>query len=154
MSGSQGSVRTRRLTTRQSHAASYGRPALDVAQTFLVMGSPLDSRAGPQRGPSHGLQSPQHDVYNFARKPKPGEGMRMRVRIDQGLCTGDGLCEQIAPAMFVLADDGLSYIKEGDRVYNDVQGGDGVVVVPTSFEDAVVEASQECPGECIFVTTD
>lgn len=80
--------------------------------------------------------------------------MRMRVRIDQDLCTGDGLCEQIAPAMFVLADDGLSYIKEGDRVYNDVQGGDGVVVVPTGIEDAVVEASQECPGECIFVTTD
>jgi ferredoxin len=79
--------------------------------------------------------------------------MRMRVRIDQDLCTGDGLCEQISPAMFVLADDGLSYVKEGDRVYN-AQGGDGVVVVPTGFEDSVVEASQECPGECIFVTRD
>jgi ferredoxin len=86
--------------------------------------------------------------------PKPGEGMRMRVQIDQDLCTGDGLCEQIAPAVFVLADDGLSYVKEGDRVYNDAEGGDGVVVVPTGFEDAVVAASQECPGECIFVTRD
>jgi ferredoxin len=64
--------------------------------------------------------------------------MRMRVRIDQDLCTGDGLCEQIAPAVFVLADDGLSYVKEGDRVYNDAEGGDGVVVVSTGFEDAVV----------------
>ena len=39
----------------------------------------------------------------------------MKVWIDQDLCTGDGLCEEIAPAVFTLLDDGLAYVKEGDR---------------------------------------
>jgi hypothetical protein len=26
--------------------------------------------------------------------------------------------------------------------------------VPSEFEDAVVEASEECPGECIFIERD
>ena len=30
----------------------------------------------------------------------------MKVWIDQDLCTGDGLCEEIAPAVFTLLDDG------------------------------------------------
>ena len=37
----------------------------------------------------------------------------MKVWIDQDLCTGDGLCEEIAPAVFTLLDDGLAYVKEG-----------------------------------------
>ena len=36
----------------------------------------------------------------------------MKVWIDQDLCTGDGLCEEIAPAVFTLLDDGLAYVKE------------------------------------------
>ena len=40
----------------------------------------------------------------------------MKVWIDQDLCTGDGLCEEIAPDVFVLLDDGLAYVKEGDKV--------------------------------------
>ena len=42
----------------------------------------------------------------------------MKVWIDQDLCTGDGLCEEIAPAVFTLLDDGLSYVKEGDKVFD------------------------------------
>ena len=38
----------------------------------------------------------------------------MKVWIDQDLCTGDGLCEEIAPDVFTLLDDGLAYVKEGD----------------------------------------
>ena len=41
----------------------------------------------------------------------------MKVWIDQDLCTGDGLCEEIAPDVFVLLDDGLAYVKEGDKVF-------------------------------------
>ena len=36
----------------------------------------------------------------------------MKVWIDQDLCTGDGLCEEIAPAVFTLLDNGLAYVKE------------------------------------------
>ncbi|MCB0996584.1 MAG: ferredoxin, partial [Acidimicrobiales bacterium] len=36
----------------------------------------------------------------------------MKVWIDQDLCTGDGLCEEIAPDIFFGQDDGLFYVKE------------------------------------------
>ena len=41
----------------------------------------------------------------------------MKVWIDQDLCTGDGLCEEIAPDVFVLLDDGLAYVREGETIY-------------------------------------
>lgn len=75
----------------------------------------------------------------------------MKVWIDQDLCTGDGLCEEIAPAVFTLLDDGLAYVKEGDEVHDDPGGQAGIAAVPEALEDAVQEAAEECPGECIFV---
>jgi ferredoxin len=74
----------------------------------------------------------------------------MKVWIDQDLCTGDGLCEEIAPAVFTLLDDGLSYVKEGTKVFN-LTGSDGLARVPDDHDDAVREAAEECPGECIFI---
>ena len=65
--------------------------------------------------------------------------------------TGDGLCEEIAPAVFTLLDDGLAYVKEGADVKNEPGGSAGMAAVPEDLEDAVVEASEECPGECIFI---
>jgi ferredoxin len=78
----------------------------------------------------------------------------MKVWIDQDLCTGDGLCEEIAPAVFTLLDDGLAYVKEGDSIKNEPGGSAGMAAVPEDLEDAVVEASEECPGECIFIERD
>ena len=78
----------------------------------------------------------------------------MKVWIDQDLCTGDGLCEEIAPAVFTLLDDGLAYVKDGDDVKNEPGGSAGMALVPEDLEDAVVEASEECPGECIFIERD
>ena len=63
----------------------------------------------------------------------------MKVWIDQDLCTGDGLCEEIAPDVFVGLDDGLFYVKEGDKVYaeenGNVGGAEGVAAVPKGQED-------------------
>ena len=78
----------------------------------------------------------------------------MKVWIDQDLCTGDGLCEEICPSVFTLLDDGLAYVKEGVDVKSSPGGADGVAVVPPGMEDAVTEASEECPGECIFIESD
>jgi ferredoxin len=79
----------------------------------------------------------------------------MKVWIDQDLCTGDGLCEEIAPDLFVLLDDGLAYVREGDKIYaeskGNPQGAQGMAEVPPELADAVIEAAEECPGECIFV---
>ena len=79
----------------------------------------------------------------------------MKVWIDQDLCTGDGLCEEIAPAVFTLLADGLAYVKEGDKIFADAngnpQGAKGMANVPAGQEEAVIESAEECPGECIFI---
>jgi len=81
----------------------------------------------------------------------------MRVWIDQDLCTGDGLCEEIAPDVFVLLDDGLAYVREGPKIHAESeghpQGSAGVAVVPAGSEDLTIESAEECPGECIFIET-
>jgi len=78
----------------------------------------------------------------------------MKVWIDQDLCTGDGLCEEIAPDVFTLLDDGLAYVKEGSKVFNAPGGADGLANIPDNLLDAVVESAEECPGECIFIEPD
>jgi ferredoxin len=90
-------------------------------------------------------------IVRFRNDRDVPRGMLMKVWIDQDLCTGDGLCEEIAPAVFTLLDDGLAYVKEDDKVLNDPGGAEGMATVPSDLEDAVVEAAEECPGECIFV---
>ena len=79
----------------------------------------------------------------------------MKVWIDQDLCTGDGLCEEIAPDVFVMLDDGLAYVREGEKIFAAVEGNEegaaGTAAVPAAQEDLVIEAAEECPGECIFI---
>ena len=79
----------------------------------------------------------------------------MKVWIDQDLCTGDGLCEEIASDVFVLLDDGIAYVKDAGGVYasshGQKQGHEGLAAVPNGMEDLVIEAADECPGECIFI---
>ncbi len=75
----------------------------------------------------------------------------MKVWIDQDLCTGDGLCAEIAPAVFVLLDDGLAYVKENEKVFSNPGGTEGLASVPGGMEEAVIESAEECPGECIFL---
>ncbi|MEO7837617.1 MAG: ferredoxin [Acidimicrobiales bacterium] len=77
----------------------------------------------------------------------------MKVWIDQDLCTGDGLCEEIAPSVFTLLDDGLAYVKEGDKVFNP-GGSEALALVPVGMEDSTVESAEECPGECIYIEVD
>ena len=52
--------------------------------------------------------------------------MAMKVWIDQDLCTGDGLCEEICPDVFPLLDDGLAFVKEGGKVFSDPGGVEGL----------------------------
>jgi ferredoxin len=39
-------------------------------------------------------------------------------------------------------------------VKNEPGGSAGMAGVPADLEEAVVEASEECPGECIFIERD
>ena len=93
----------------------------------------------------------------------PGKSMAdatLMVWIDQDLCTGDGICEEIAPDVFQARDDGLWVVKEAasvwgaDIVFDGEQAPDGsrgVARVPDDQLDIVVEAAEECPGECIMI---
>jgi len=84
----------------------------------------------------------------------------LMVWIDQDLCTGDGICEEICPDVFQGRDDGLWVVKEtaahfgADIVFDGNQAPDGargVARIPNSLVEAAVESAEECPGECIMI---
>ena len=75
----------------------------------------------------------------------------MRVYIDQNLCTGCGLCPEIASSVFTMQDDGLAYVQD----FTGIKRKPGELAdVPKNLEDAVEEAESECPGCCILTIGD
>ncbi len=74
--------------------------------------------------------------------------------IDQDLCTGDGLCVDHCPDVFVQLEDGIAYVAEAGVVCNDPGGSGSPAAVPERHLRAVIEAAELCPGECIFIETD
>jgi ferredoxin len=77
--------------------------------------------------------------------------MAYNVWIDQDLCTGDGICAEIAPQVFTLLDDGLAYVKDAAGPKSDPGGPNGIIPIPDNQLDSVIESAEECPGECIFI---
>ena len=77
----------------------------------------------------------------------------MKVWIDQDLCTGDGLCEELCGDIFYGGDDVLFYVKEAGSVTpkEPTHRMGESVNVPDDLAEAVIESAEECPGECIFV---
>lgn len=83
-----------------------------------------------------------------------GEGVSVspvRVWIDQDLCTGDGLCLDHCPDVFVQLEDGIAYVAEAGQALNDPGGAGSLAWVPVKNYQAVVDAAEACPGECIFI---
>jgi ferredoxin len=85
----------------------------------------------------------------------------MRFCIDQDLCTGDGLCAEIASDVFMMHSDGLAYVKEpgwpnlmgpdGKGEGPRLQMAQGTAEFPDSILEDVITAAEDCPGECIFI---
>jgi len=73
----------------------------------------------------------------------------MRVWVDQQRCTGDGLCVQYAPEVFEFDIDGLAYVKNaaGELLTQPGQRTE----VPERLRLDVIDAAEECPGECIHL---
>ncbi len=73
----------------------------------------------------------------------------LHVWVDQDLCTGDGLCVQYAPEVFEFDVDGLAYVKDSAGELQLTPGSR--VDVPPHLRLDVIDATRECPGECIHV---
>lgn len=86
------------------------------------------------------------------------------VWIDEIACMGAGTCEQIAPLVFHERTDGTWAVKEDathfgaavifdgiDAPGHGPEGSRGRARVPEPLLEAVIDAAEECPGECIIV---
>ena len=73
----------------------------------------------------------------------------MKVWIDQDECTGSGVCEALEPSVFVIGEEGLAVVRDGDTVLP--AGPTGTLTVSPGSERQVLEASQACPGRCIHI---
>jgi ferredoxin len=78
----------------------------------------------------------------------------VRVWIDQDLCTGDGLCVDHCPDVFVQLEDGIAYVAEAGFPLNDPGSSGSLAVVEARHQIEVVKAAEVCPGECIFIEMD
>jgi len=78
----------------------------------------------------------------------------MRVWIDQDLCTGDGLCLDHCPDVFIQLEDGIAYVSEAGVPGNDPGGAGSLAWVPSRQWQRVIDAAEDCPGECIFIEMD
>jgi ferredoxin len=76
----------------------------------------------------------------------------MRVWIDQDCCTGAGLCVDHCPELFIILEDGIGYVHQGEAVLTDPDHPS--VAVPRRFERAAIDAVERCPGECIYLEPD
>ena len=63
----------------------------------------------------------------------------MKVKIDHRLCTGDAICVELCPEVFVLHGDRAKVI---------------VDEIPEELEESCQDAITSCPESCILVIDD
>lgn len=96
----------------------------------------------------------------LGRKRHMAQETNLMVWIDQDLCTGDGICEEITPEVFTARDDGLWVVKEEEKNFgrkkvfdgdDGPDGAQGMARIPDHLHEDAMESAEECPGECIFI---
>lgn len=92
-------------------------------------------------------------IARVPRLDRGTQGYRLGVRvwIDQDLCTGDGLCLDHCPDVFVQLEDGIAYVAEEGQALHDPGGSGSLAWVSLRNYQAVIDAAEACPGECIFI---
>jgi ferredoxin len=57
-----------------------------------------------------------------------------------------------------MMPDGLAYVREGDKIYaaavGNPEGAEGMASFADERLPDVIDAAEECPGECIFIEAD
>lgn len=79
----------------------------------------------------------------------------MRVSVDADLCSGCGCCVSICPAVFTHVgpdgvDSGTSHVRDRGKI---LASGE-TAPVAGEYEEVVMAAARECPGEIITVFPD
>jgi ferredoxin len=74
----------------------------------------------------------------------------VKVYVDQLDCTGSGQCELMAPAIFVVQDDGLATVIDSDGQPLPDGGAAAGVEVPSAGVALVRDVAAICPGSCII----
>jgi len=62
----------------------------------------------------------------------------VRVKVDNELCVGTGICEATAPDLFEIGDDGISHVLKDE--------------VPAELVAAAREAAENCPTRALALT--
>ena len=98
-------------------------PTSDRATAFVELTLPDDSGVKLRLDGFGGQWDTAADVVLEIVDAHGGgcEGL-MRVWIDQDLCTGDGLCTDHCPEVFMLLEDGMSYVREAGTLVPDRSG--------------------------------
>jgi ferredoxin len=61
----------------------------------------------------------------------------MRIKVDEDLCLGCGICEGLAPEVFSLANEPFAEVL--------------LDPVPEEYEEDVIQSIEECPEEAIII---
>jgi ferredoxin len=72
----------------------------------------------------------------------------MKVWIDQDLCIGNGICEELCADLFIVRNGKAYVVADGVLLPS---GPQGCAPVPAGLEGATLDAAEACPVECIFV---
>jgi ferredoxin len=73
----------------------------------------------------------------------------MRVWIDQDLCVGNGICEELSPDVFELDGNSIAYLRDERGLLP--RGQAGILTVAGGLEQSVIDAAEECPAACIYL---
>lgn len=74
----------------------------------------------------------------------------LKVWIEHNLCTGDGLCTQLASEVFEFDDAGVAHVKDSEDGPLLTEPG-ATAKVPERLRLDVIDAADGCPGDCIHV---
>ncbi|MEZ5233568.1 MAG: ferredoxin [Acidimicrobiales bacterium] len=69
--------------------------------------------------------------------------------IDQDLCTGDGICTDHRPEVFVILEDGIAYVRQDGLCANDPGGSQSLAQGPGTLRRWWSSAPGAVSGECI-----